>query len=66
MNGPAVVFMRNDATGTWISHNLGFTNHAFDYAQIRSMGFHRDKIWYLQEPILLQLGCMQGLIILQV
>jgi poly(A) polymerase len=43
MNGPAVVFMRNDATSTWISHNLGFTNHAFDYTQIRSMGFHRDK-----------------------
>jgi acetyl esterase/lipase len=44
INGPAVIFMRDDSANNWVSHNLGFTNHAFAYTQIRSMGFHRDKV----------------------
>lgn len=44
VNGPAVIFMRDDATNSWVLHNLGYTSHAFSYTQIRSMGFHRDKV----------------------
>lgn len=43
-NGPAVVFMRNDYNGTWVLKNLGYTDHPFDYTQIRSMGFYHDPI----------------------
>lgn len=43
-SGPAVVFMRNDANHTWLAHNFQTTNHNFGYTQIRSMGFHRDKV----------------------
>lgn len=44
INGPAVVFMRDDVANNWVSYNLGFTSHAFSYTQVRSMGFHRDKV----------------------
>jgi arylformamidase len=43
-NGPAVVYMRDNKNNSWLAHNLGFTDHAFAYTQIRSMGFHKDKI----------------------
>lgn len=42
VNGPAVLFMRDDETGAWLKTDLGYTNHAFAYTQIRSMGFYRD------------------------
>lgn len=44
VNGPGVVFMREDASGSWVVKNLGFTDHPFDYTQIRSMGFYRDRV----------------------
>lgn len=44
-SGPAVVFMRNDATGTWITHSFPqLASSAIGYTQIRSMGFFRDPI----------------------
>jgi arylformamidase len=43
-SGPAVVFVRNDANNTWLQHDFQTTSHPFGYTQIRSMGFHRDKV----------------------
>ena len=42
--GPAGIFIRNDIENNWKKVDLGSTSHAFAYTQIRSIGFHHDKI----------------------
>ncbi len=51
INGPAVVYVRDDNSNSWITHNLGFTSHSFAYTQIRSMGFYRDKVTNVYHPL---------------
>jgi arylformamidase len=43
-SGPAVTFVRNDVNNSWIKHDFQTTGHPFGYTQVRSMGFHRDKV----------------------
>jgi hypothetical protein len=41
---PAVVFVRDDATGRWIERTLGMSDTTKWAVGIRSMGLHRDKV----------------------
>ncbi|MEO1654561.1 MAG: hypothetical protein AAFU64_13530 [Bacteroidota bacterium] len=43
--GTATVFIRDDSQKQWIQHDFPqVSDHEFGYTQVRSMGFHRDKL----------------------
>jgi hypothetical protein len=41
---PAVIFIRDDATGKWIERTLGLSDMEKWAVGVRSMGFHRDTV----------------------
>lgn len=41
---PAIIFIRDDATGKWIERTLGMSDTTKWAVAVRSMGFHRDRV----------------------